>query len=241
MSIIEKAIEKLESQAKVAASAGQDPGRPGVAPQGVTATERAAPATSAAAKQLPDIINVPLDRLNSMGAVTPDRPRSRIAEEYRMIKRPLLANIEGKGAARVEHPNLIMVTSSLQGEGKTFTSINLAMSISMEEDRTVLLVDGDMAKASAGGLLGVPKDRPGLIDVLEREDIGIEDVLLHTNASRTCGSFRQACCTSVPRNCWPATPCAAWSRNCPAAIRTAWSYSTARRCCSPPKPACSRA
>jgi len=53
-------------------------------------------------------------------------PRSRIAEEYRTIKRPLLMNIAGKGAAEVDNINVIMVTSALQGEGKTFSSINLA-------------------------------------------------------------------------------------------------------------------
>lgn len=174
-------------------------------------------------------IELPLSRLNELGLVTPDRPRSHIAEEFRLIKRPLLANVEGKGAAAVPNANLIMVTSAVQGEGKTFTAVNLAMSLSMEEDRTVLLVHGDMA-IQRGGAAGVPNDARGLI-------YGAGSTT--TSASRTCSAAYQhpnlriipAGFTNAPRNCWPATACAAWCRTCPPATRTAWSYSTARRCC----------
>ena len=41
-----------------------------------------------------------------------------------------------------------MVTSALPVEGKTFTSLNLALSIATEIDSTVLLVDGDVAHPS---------------------------------------------------------------------------------------------
>jgi receptor protein-tyrosine kinase len=113
--------------------------------------------------------------------ITPTMPRSPIAEEFRRIKRPLLRNIEGSTAAVVERPNLIMVTSALQGDGKTFTSINLAMSIAMEQDRTVLFVDADVAKASAGRLLGVPDARVGLIDVLENKGVALSEAIIPTN------------------------------------------------------------
>ena len=66
-------------------------------------------------------------------------------------------NIEGEGATVVKNPNLIMVTSALPGEGKTFSAINLAISMAMEQDKTVLFVDTDVAKASAGRLLGVAR------------------------------------------------------------------------------------
>ena len=126
-------------------------------------------------------ISIPLSELEQAGQVSPNAPRSQIAEEYRVIKRPLLMNILGKGAASVEHPNLIMVTSCLQGEGKTFSSINLAMSMSMEKDKSVLFVDGDVAKATGGKKLGVPEGIPGLIDILEHDHISVDDVILHTN------------------------------------------------------------
>ena len=55
-------------------------------------------------------------------------------------------HVRGEGATVVDNANMIMVTSALPGEGKTFTSINLAMSIAMEMDKTVLLIDADVAK-----------------------------------------------------------------------------------------------
>ncbi|MFC1685097.1 XrtA-associated tyrosine autokinase [Pseudomonadota bacterium] len=124
---------------------------------------------------------LPLDKLKSAGMVTHDAPRSRIAEEYRSIKRPLLMNIAGKGATIIDNANLVMVTSALEGEGKTFSAINLALSIAMEQDKTVLFVDADISKASAGKLLGLPGDLPGLIDVLLDRGKGIEEMLVQTN------------------------------------------------------------
>ncbi len=126
-------------------------------------------------------IDLPLARINSLGMVSPDLPRSQVAEEFRVIKRPLLMNIMGEGATVVDSANLILVTSALPGEGKTFSAINLAMSIAMEQDKTVLFVDADVSKATATHFLGIPDDQMGLIDVLQNDDIAIGDVLLHTN------------------------------------------------------------
>lgn len=126
-----------------------------------------------------DMLEIPFAHLHSLGMVTHIAPRSEIAESYRIIKRPLLMNMAREDAS--DTVNLIMVTSALQGEGKTFSAINLAMSIAMEEDKTVLFVDADVAKASAGTLLGVSHDANGLIDVLENGDIDVGDVILPTN------------------------------------------------------------
>ncbi len=82
--------------------------------------------------------SINLARLHRMGVVSPDAEKSQIAEEFRIIKRPLIANAFGQGTARVKNGNLIMVTSSLPGEGKSFCAINLAISMAMEMDRTVL-------------------------------------------------------------------------------------------------------
>ena len=67
-----------------------------------------------------------------------------IAEQFRVIKRPLLTNAFNKGPGMIKNGNLIMVTSALAGEGKSFCTVNLAMSIAMEMDRRVLLVDADV-------------------------------------------------------------------------------------------------
>jgi protein-tyrosine kinase len=76
--------------------------------------------------------------------------------------------------------NLIMITSSLPGEGKTYCAINLAMSIAMELDHTVLLVDADVARPSILPTLGLPPHR-GLMDILLDDKLDMADVMLRTN------------------------------------------------------------
>jgi len=112
--------------------------------------------------------------------VTPDAPRSQIADEFRVIKRPIVRNAFGRSGAKIRNGNLVMVTSALPGEGKTFTSVNLALSIAMELDTTVLLVDGDVAHPDLPKQLGVANS-PGLLELLTRDDLDLGDVLVRTN------------------------------------------------------------
>jgi protein-tyrosine kinase len=128
-------------------------------------------------------IEIDFPRLKIRGFVTPDAPASQIAEEFRVIKRPIIRNALGQGGARVHHGNLVMVTSALPGEGKTFTSLNLALSIATEIDSTVLLVDGDVAHPSIPGLLGAPHG-PGLLDLLTRDDLDFADAMVKTNIDK---------------------------------------------------------
>ncbi len=114
------------------------------------------------------------------GVLSPDSERSRTAEEYRMIKRPLLTRAFGQGAMGEAHRNLIMVTSSVEGEGKTFSSLNLAISIAMEMDRTVLLVDADLAKPGLSRLLKI-NNLPGLTDRLIDDSLDLKDLLVKTD------------------------------------------------------------
>lgn len=128
-------------------------------------------------------VELNLAQLAAKGIVTPDAPRSQLADEFRVIKRPLLLNAQGKGAAPVVNGNLIMVTSSVPGEGKTFSAINLAMSIAMEMDNTVLLVDSDVSRPSVLNVLGLPAAR-GLMDVLLDDNMDLSDVMLKTNVKK---------------------------------------------------------
>ena len=115
-------------------------------------------------------IELDLAALSAAGFIRPDAPRSQLADEYRVVKRPLIDNAMGRGAARIKDGNLIMVTSALPGEGKTFTAANLAMSIAMELDNTVMLVDADVARPTLLNKLGLPPMR-GLLDVLVDDSI----------------------------------------------------------------------
>ncbi len=127
--------------------------------------------------------SINLARLHRMGVVSPDAEKSQIAEEFRIIKRPLIANAFGQGAARVKNGNLIMITSSLPGEGKSFCAINLAISMAMEMDRTVLLIDADVAKPRIPEYLGIHADK-GLLDVLQDKDLKLSDVLIRTDIAK---------------------------------------------------------
>ena len=119
-------------------------------------------------------------QLATMGYLTNEKGNSGLAEEYRIIKRPLLYNAFGKAAQGIERSNLILVTSSIPEEGKTFTAINLAMSIANERDKNVLLIDADVAKPSIAKILGVTKS-PGLIEYLEDDALGFTDISLTTD------------------------------------------------------------
>ncbi|MBN7797454.1 XrtA-associated tyrosine autokinase [Parahaliea mediterranea] len=194
MSIIEKAVGELGKR--------KNTGREPVEADAPTAVQRASDSTTAAAvvatdearqarRELPvepeasrGVIEIPFNDLHKKGMLTPAIPRSAIAEEYRTIKRPILKNIDGHVTTKIPFANLVMVTSALQGDGKTFSSINLALSIAMEMDKTVLFVDADIAKATAGKLLGVPPKSQGLIDILENKGVTPGDVLLRTNMEK---------------------------------------------------------
>ena len=128
-------------------------------------------------------VTIDLARMGLAGFVIPTAVRSRIADEFRVAKRPLLDNVRGNSTEGSVGMNLIMVTSALPGEGKTFTAINLAMSIAMELDSTVLLVDADVARPSILSTLGIPPS-PGLMDLLTNPSVGFGDVLIRTNVER---------------------------------------------------------
>src|SRR5690606_28706523 len=137
------------------------------------------PVTRAPAKS----VHINLAHLAARGMVTPDQPRSSIAEEFRLIKRPLLGNATLQGVAAIQNGNLIMITSALPGEGKTFNAINLAISMAMELDYTVLLVDADVSRPSVLRDLDLPAER-GLMDVLAGEVEDLSEVLLKTNIDK---------------------------------------------------------
>lgn len=125
-------------------------------------------------------VELNLSKLHQEGMITPDGDRSSVAEEFRAIKRSLIMNALGGTGDSSKPGNLIMVTSALPGEGKTFCSINLAISIAMELDHTVLLVDADVARPSVLKRLGLKADS-GLLDVLLDSKLDVGDVMLKTN------------------------------------------------------------
>ncbi|MET0268315.1 MAG: XrtA-associated tyrosine autokinase [Duganella sp.] len=141
-------------------------------PERTLATDDAAP--------VPGTVTLDMARLGALGMVTHDGGRTAVAEDFRIIKRPLLRSARAEGAAAIRHGNLIIVTSAVPGEGKTYCAVNLAMSIAMEMDSTVMLVDADVARPSVLKVLGLPP-QPGLMDILLGEQTALADVMLKTN------------------------------------------------------------
>jgi protein-tyrosine kinase len=147
---------------------------PVIEPVPLAAAER--PAQKFSTRQ----VDLDLTRMRELGMVTAAAGRTRLLEDFRVIKRPLLQRAFADRAPGDKPGNLIMITSSLPGEGKTYCAINLAMSIAMELDHTVLLIDADVARPSVLRTLGLPAHR-GLMDILVDDKLDMADVMLRTN------------------------------------------------------------
>jgi len=113
--------------------------------------------------------------LRQNGCITPDNMTSSISNEFRGIKRKLLQKVRDP-QTRAAVSNLIMVTSSLPGEGKTFSSINLALSLAAERGLQVLLIDADVIRPSVGNMFMAPPTE-GLTDLLTGKVGHVSDVL----------------------------------------------------------------
>lgn len=165
MSLVEKALQKL--QESTPRPAGPDgPSRPRAEPQ-----------------RRPDgrpAVAIDHATLQGAGLLPPEDEARQLAQHYRRIKRPLIAKATGRGAPRAPRGHLILISSAMPGEGKTFTAVNLALSMAMEKDVHVLLVDGDVAKPHISRVLGLEKG-PGLLDALRDDALDLESLILATS------------------------------------------------------------
>jgi protein-tyrosine kinase len=181
MSVIENAIKKLQaSRAGGAAPArGQEYGSP-AAGSGAAARRREVvpetPSESAPART----VAINQDALRVAGLLPPVHQERELAQQFRQIKRPLINNALGRGVAAVPQGKLIMVASAVPGEGKTFTSLNLALSMRLEEDLTVLLVDGDVVNPRITRILGLENEL-GLLDVIKDPGMHPSTAILATD------------------------------------------------------------
>ena len=134
--------------------------------------------------QSDSLLHIRLDALRRRGFVVPDAKTNLTGEEFRVIKRPLIANAFGLSAAPVKNGKRVMVTSAFPGEGKSFCAINLALSIAAERDHKVLLVDADVARPSIPRELGFTAGA-GLMDsLLEPEKYDVADLVLQTDVEK---------------------------------------------------------
>jgi len=125
----------------------------------------------------------PIDRekLQSLGMIVPDEAVSRLLEEFRIVKRQLLAqSAELRQQGRGDAAQRILICSPHPGDGKTFCAVNLALAVAAEKESEVLLVDADFAKPSVLETLGLP-DGPGLMDALTDPGADVADHVMGTD------------------------------------------------------------
>jgi protein-tyrosine kinase len=185
VSLVEKALRKMQSaQAAVSERAKNPPHRmPDVTQEvaiAAAAIPLAAQTLSAPGHRSDKVVTVNTAALRSRGLLPHPEDERRITAEYRQIKRPLMAAAKTSGAAAVANGRVIMIASALPGEGKSFTSVNLALSMALEKDTSVLLVDGDLAKSEVTRAFDLYGE-PGLMDLLLHEERDSASVILPTS------------------------------------------------------------
>jgi len=177
MSLVEQALRKLqETRRAVSGTPRRD------TPLGVIREIAPDSPLSADGKAQSPRRMVHLDRvaLVRAGFLPPDHKQRQIADQFRHVKRPLLAAALGRGVEPLPNGRMIMLASSLPGEGKTFVSVNLALSMSLERDISVLLVDADVAKPHISRLFGIDSE-PGLLEALQDDGLDVESLVLPTD------------------------------------------------------------
>jgi protein-tyrosine kinase len=194
MSLVEIALRKMQARSAHEPRVGPKSGRieaqgaqsrqlaPGVVGELV---ETAAPRAIAVPDGRPPhrtdkLIRVDRQALRGEGLMPPEHQERALADQYRQIKRPLIANAFGRDTQRLTKGQLIMMASAMPGEGKTFTSINLALSMALEKDVSVLLIDADVAKPHISRTFGVINE-PGLLDLLRDESAQVESFIVPTD------------------------------------------------------------
>lgn len=196
MSTIERALSRQkkkqdESKPTKATTETNEPETTDAATEVNAALEAQAPTKEEQSKTLisspnsddENFIRIDLNALEDSGFVSIDASRKLINEEYRAIKRKLLTNAFGPISKTLHNPNIIMVSSAKPGEGKTFTAVNLALSIAAEKDKTVLLVDADVLRPNVSKTLGISTG-DGLMEYLLDEKDDVAEVMYRTNIEK---------------------------------------------------------
>lgn len=176
MSIVERAISRLQQRAAEVArpAATSTPGSPG------TETAVAAEFHDTRPGAAHPHLSVDLARLRETGLLPPDSEERRLASEFRRIKRPLVARAFGSDVESPAAAGVIMVASAVPGEGKTFTAVNLSLSLALERDVSVLLIDADVPKPQISAVFGID-GRLGLLDALGDERLDAEALIHETD------------------------------------------------------------
>lgn len=174
MSLIELALAKLRGSGGTVAAGTATAARP----PGSGSSKPARALRGTAQEYVLKRITLDTKALRAAGYLPDVGLEPRFADHYRHIKRPLIDKALSGGADL----RTILVSSALPGDGKTFTCLNLALSMARERDISVLLVDADASRAHISEVLGVRGER-GLIDVLADESMDVESSIVQTDVN----------------------------------------------------------
>jgi receptor protein-tyrosine kinase len=122
---------------------------------------------------------VDMTSLFRAGMIDWNRVRSRVSEEFRLVQRQIVRTAFTAAGAEPGFSNLLMITSSIPGEGKSFTALNLAACIARQRDHHVLLIDIDSKRDSFCMALGLG-DAPGLLDLAANPELDATQVMART-------------------------------------------------------------
>jgi exopolysaccharide/PEP-CTERM locus tyrosine autokinase len=196
MSLVERALQKLQSSrpAAQAEPAWQAPAKESQPAARVPAPSPERPATGSprpepATPSLPDfrangakLLHIDREQLRSLSMIPPAAQERELSNQFRSIKRPIIDRAlemsQDEPFART-----VMVASALPGDGKTFTCLNLALSLALEKDLHVLLVDADAPKPHLSKTFDMQRSL-GLLDVLADPERPIESVIVPTDIPR---------------------------------------------------------
>lgn len=183
-------VERISAAGSGGEAAKGEDARSQAIEEGVRALEDGFPTTSDLRPEVPENRRVRIDfnRLREGGHFTPLRRRTRLGMELRALKRRLLNRIGFFEAPRIGKTNarrlerLALVTSTRPGEGKTFLSLNLALSLAFEDNTPVLLIDADLNRPKIADQLGL-SPQLGLSDLLTDESLRISDIVLQAEGA----------------------------------------------------------
>ena len=136
---------------------------------------------SPSARQSGAVVAIDREGLAKAGFIVSEGPGNGIAEEFRLIKHELLADIEKRSTVSEERRRSVLICSAQPRAGKTFCSINLALSLAGERDVEIVLVEADFPKPDLLKTLGIADDGPGFVDLLADRNSDPEDFLIRTD------------------------------------------------------------
>lgn len=188
MSIIEKALDKIvkENRSRTKSSRTEGIQEPSYPHENIWDDREKQSEKEGEYKDTTHIskkVSIDFNKLNENGFITPNSRNHSLFEQLRHIKMQLIQGTFAQGKIDNRLSNIFLTTSAVAGEGKTYASLNLALSIAYEFNYTVLYIDADPFKLKSSKILGVD-NQPGLVDYLSKKDTNLADYILSTNIQK---------------------------------------------------------